>query len=134
MDRTLGVDDPPDTVSHGADAAVENAILWETTLEVIPTTVGEGTAEAPDAIEKGTLEDASTISMDAGRMLRLTPSSPAAGGVAESAAVSVKLKSPAVVGEPLIWPFDIVRPGGSEPVTAKEYGCRPPVAMRSCTG
>ena len=53
-------------------------------------------------------------------------------GVLESAACTVKFEVPAVVGVPLIVPFDArVKPAGSDPtVTDQVIGVAPPVACK----
>ena len=91
IETTPGVVDPLDTVSQAVDVETKKVMFCETTLEATPTELAEGGAEVPAVIENERPDEASTRSADCGRTLRLTPSSPDDGGVAESAALTVKL-------------------------------------------
>jgi hypothetical protein len=102
MDTTPGVVEPPDTLTHGTDEESENPMLCDTTLDATLTGTGAGLDEVPNVIANEALPEESTRSGEAGRTLRVTPSSPVAGVVAESATVSVNPPSPTTVGVPTI--------------------------------
>ena len=92
-------------------------MFCDATVEVTPMELAAGVEVVPAVIENAVLADASARSGAGGRMVTLAPNSPLTGGCSESVATMVKAVVPALVGLPVIWLFDSVSPGGSEPFT-----------------
>jgi hypothetical protein len=127
-----GVPAAPPTSSHGTEDDFVNASTCDTTLEETAIALGAGAAVVPDVMANEVEPADSTRSGAVGLMVPVT--SIVAGVPAESVATIEKAKSPAAEGVPEIWPFEKVRPGGSEPLMLNVMGGTPPEAVRICAG